>query len=193
MTFNVSDPSPILSDVFVTLHDHHNNIIFIVDTASPKSLITLETFAHEFVLPFSEMLLTADGRPLQQEGSLDLTLDFSNFPNRHFTHRFIIADVAHPMLGLDFLSKYQFSIDVASKSVTILHSDDQHSLPPLQSIEYSITSYSGIIGLFPDLTSFTLTSQKRHSCEHILEVEGPPVAFRPRCLSSEKQGHLTPS
>ena len=86
---------------------------------------------------------------------------------------------------MDFLSKYQFSIDVASKSVTILHSDDQHSLPPLQSIEYSTISFSGIIDLFPDLTS-TLTSQKRHSCHHILEVEGPPVAFHPHRLSSER-------
>ena len=56
----------------------------------------------------------------------------------------------------------------------------------MQSFEYSTTSYSDIIGLFPDLTSSTLTSQKRHSCEHILEVEGPPVAFRLRRLSSEK-------
>ena len=85
---------------------------------------------------------------------------------------------------MDFLPKSQFSIDVASKSVTILHSDDQHSQPPLQSIEHSTISYSSIIGLFPGLTSSTLTSQKRHSCGHILE--GPPVAFRPRRLSSEK-------
>ena len=57
---------------------------------------------------------------------------------------------------------------------------------PLQSIEYSTTSYSGIIDLFHDLTSCTLTSQKRLSCKHILEVEGPPIAFCPRRLSSEK-------
>ena len=87
-----------------TVHDHHINIKFIVDIASPKSLITLETFAYESVLPSSEMLVTADGRPLQQEGSLDLILEFSNFPSRHFAHRFMIANVAHPILDLDFLS-----------------------------------------------------------------------------------------
>ena len=98
--------------------------MFIVGTASPKCLLTHKTFAHESVLPYSEMLLTADGRPLQQKGSHDLTLEFFNFPNRHFAHRFIIANVAHPIPGLDFLSKYQFSNDVASKSVSIFHSNN---------------------------------------------------------------------
>ena len=74
MPFNVSDTWPILSDIFVTLHDYHNNIMFLVDTASFKSSLTLETFAHESVLPSSEMLLTADGHPLLQEGFLDLNL-----------------------------------------------------------------------------------------------------------------------
>ena len=54
--------------------------------------------------------MTADGRPLQLEGSLDLTLEFSNFLNRHFTHGFIVASVAHPILGLDFFPNTSFPL-----------------------------------------------------------------------------------
>ena len=64
-------------------------------------------------------------------------------------------------------------------------------LPPLQPIDYTSASFTDIFHLFPDLTSFsTITTQKAHSCEYILEVQGPPVAFRPRLLSLEKENAL---
>ena len=64
-------------------------------------------------------------------------------------------------------------------------------MPPLQNIDYTSCSYKDIFNLFPDLTSLnTPIITKKHPCEHILEAEGLPVAFRPRRLSLEKENAL---
>ena len=87
------------------------------------------------------LLLSADGRPIRQAGSLDLTLFFSELPNQSFVHSFIVADIAHPILGLDFLTKYKFTIDIAQQTVSTLHSlQDTEVLPTLQPVDYSSCS-----------------------------------------------------
>jgi len=59
--------------------------------------------------------------------------------------------------------------------------------PPLQPVDYDSHSFLDILSLFPDVTSSSLSvGHKQNPFEHILEVEGLPVALRPRRLSVEK-------
>ena len=126
-------------------------------------------------------LFTADDRPLQQAGCVDLTLEFSVFPN------FILTNVEHALLGLDFLFKYNFVVNTASKSVSMSASGpDNDELPFVKSLDYNTLSYKDILNLFHLNDVSASSSSKRHPHEHILEVDGPPVAFRPRRLSLEK-------
>ena len=163
--------------------------MFIVDTASPRSLLSTSKVSS-FTNANSQMpctLFTADGRPLQQAGCLDFTLEFSIFPNSLFFHNFILTNVEHAILGLDFLSKYNFVVITASKSVSMSASGpDNDELPSLKSLDYNTLSYKDILNLFHLNDVSASSSSKRHPHEHILEVDGPPVAFRPRRLSLEK-------
>ena len=154
--------------------------MFIVDTASPRSLVPLSIFSSFAGSPAQCSLFTADGKPLYQAGVIDLTLQCNKFPNTYFSHHFFLADVQNAILGLDFLCKYHFIVDTFDKSITIqkLFSHDQ--LPPLQPIDYAFCSYSDIFDLFPDLTSSTVAIPKRHIFEHILEVDGLPIFLSPK-------------
>ena len=82
--------------------------MFIVDTASPRSLVPLSQFPSFAGSPAQCSLFAADGKPLYQAGVIDLTLQFNKFPNTYFSHHFILADVQNAILGLDFLCKYHF-------------------------------------------------------------------------------------
>ena len=130
--FNIADASPEDNSPFIWLHDTHNNIMFIVDTASPRSLVPLSKFLSFAGSPAQCSLFTADGKPLYQAGVIDLTLQFNKFPNTYFSHHFILADVQNAILRLDFLCKYHFIVDTFDKSITIqkLFSHDQLHPPP---------------------------------------------------------------
>ena len=185
-------------DSYIHLQDIHNNIKFIVDTASPKSILPVSlfpSFATQHISSSCPSLFAANGIALQQAGSLELTLHFSEFPNRHFTHTFILAQIECPILGLDFLSRYHFTINASLKTVDCEKDveyeckNDSQSL--LQPIDFDTFSFEEILQLFPDVTSGHIKiGKKLHPFEHILEVSGPPVTFRPLRLNAEKQKEL---
>ena len=104
---------------FIRLYDSHNGIDFIIDTASPKSIVPIHMFPSFQNNNISCELLSPNGHPLQQAGSIDLTLRFDDFPNKQFVHAFILANIYNPILGLDFLKKYQITIDLNQLKVNI--------------------------------------------------------------------------
>ena len=59
---------------FIHLYDSHNGIDFIIDTASPKSIVSIHMFPSFQNNNISCELFSADGHLLQQAGSIDLTL-----------------------------------------------------------------------------------------------------------------------
>ena len=177
---------------FIRLYDSHNGIDFIIDTASPKSIVPIHMFPSLQNNNISCELLSADGHPLQQAGSIDLTLCFDDFPSKQFVHTFILANIYNPILGLDFLKKYQITIDTNQLKVSIADTvlTEKH-IPDLQEIDYDSHSLDNILALFPDLISGEIRSSvKIHPFEHQLDVSGSPIAFRPRRLNPEKTKEL---
>ena len=106
-TVNVS----VTNSQFIRVYDSHNGIDFIIDTASPKSIVPIQMFPSFQNNNISCELLSADGHPLQQSSNIDLTLRFDDFPNKQFAHTFILANIYNPILELDFLKKYQITTD----------------------------------------------------------------------------------
>ena len=189
-TINVSNALPESADKYIHLTDTHNNIVFIIDTASPKSLIPSNRYTC-VTNPDPCRLFAADGHPIQQSGVIELTLHFQEFPNKQFTHSFIVANIKHAILGLDFLKLHNFVIDTAASTIDISNSTKENILTPLPSIDYNIHSYKDILNMFPHLVSGQIkVGKKKHPFEHVLEVDGPPVAFRPRRLNLEKTNAL---
>ena len=177
---------------FIRMYDNHNGIDFIIDTASPKSIVPIHMFPSLQNNNISCELLSADGHPLQQAGSIDLTLRFDDFPSKQFVHTFILANIYNPILGLDFLKKYQITIDTNQLKVSIADAvlTEKH-IPDLQEIDYDSHSLDNILALFPDLISGEIRSSvKVHPFKHQLDVSGSPIAFRPRRLNPEKTKEL---
>ena len=186
------DTSPDTSD-FISMYDQRNDISFIIDSASPKSIVPIHMFPsfHGNSCNFCN-LLTADGHPLKQFGSLDLILQFHDFPDKKFIHTFLLADVHHAILGLDFLKKYHFTIDAFLQKVYMPEFVlKENQIPEKQQIDYAKLSLPDILELFPDLNSGQIrVDSKLHPFEHQMDVSGSPIAFRPRRLNPEKKQEL---
>ena len=61
---NIADTSPINNNSFTWLNGTHNNLQFIVDTASLKSLVPSSKFPYFTNFNIDSQLFTADGQPL---------------------------------------------------------------------------------------------------------------------------------
>ena len=119
------------------MYNQQNDISFIIDSASPKSTVPIHMFPSFQGNDSSCNLLTADGHPLKQFGSLDLILQFHDFPNKKFTHTFLLADVHHAILGLDFLKKYHVTIDAFLQKVYMPEFvSKENQIPEKQQIDY---------------------------------------------------------
>ena len=176
-TINVSNALPQSADKYIHLTDTHNNIVFIIDTASPKSLIPSNRYTY-VTNPDPCRLFAADGHPIQQSGVIELTLHFQKFSNKQFTHSFIVANIKQAILGLDFLKLHNFVIDTAASTVDISNCIKENILTSLPSIDYNIHSYEDILNMFPHLVSGQIkVGKKKHPFEHVLEIDGPPIAF----------------
>ena len=88
-TINVSNALPESADKYIHLTDTHNNIVFIIDTASPKSLIPSNRYTC-VTNPDPCRLFAADGHPIQQSGVIELTLYFQEFPHKQFNFCILI-------------------------------------------------------------------------------------------------------
>ena len=163
-------------------------LIYTIDTASPKSIVPIHMFPSFQNNNISGELLSADGHPLQQAWSIDLTLRFDDFSNKQFVNTIIPADIYNSILGL----KYQITMDTNQLKVNIADTvlTEKH-IPDLQEIDYDSHSLDNILVLFPDLISGEIRSNtKIHPFEHQLDLSGSPIAFTPTRLNPNKTKEL---
>ena len=77
-----------------------------MDTGASRSLIP-----HQSAAPASgPHLITADGQPISAWGTHKQTLQIGSF---HFSFPFVLAAVAFPILGNDFLAAHHLLVDPA--------------------------------------------------------------------------------
>ncbi|KAJ1518995.1 hypothetical protein ONE63_011376 [Megalurothrips usitatus] len=111
--------------------------------------------------------------------------------------RFVIADVSCPILGADFLAKYDLLTDckrnrlVHAPSNTFVQGNPahtkQHSVKAV-TLAGNTSPFSKILAEFPELTRPAgLPHPVKHkTVHHIRTTPGPPVAARPRRLAPAK-------
>ena len=112
--------------------------------------------------------------------------------DRRYAWDFIIADVTQPLLGADFLCHYGLLVDVRHKRLLDVHSYtslDLQTADDAAPVLSNVTDgpFSALLSEFPDLVTptFHATSTK-HSVEHFIPTDGPPLHSRFRRLRPDK-------
>ena len=136
------------------------------------------------------------------------------FGQTRFTHRFLLADVANPILGMDFFTKFNLLISPPSHKVLFLSNLDDvlQNTPqgsPLSAIKVSPpqgppllasqpaaqqvdstplpTQVEQLLLEFPGLLNKgNGTPHPKHGVEHVIETTGRPVFAKARRLDPDK-------
>lgn len=175
MATSTNSPSKI-SRLFVT--DRVTRTQFLVDTGAdlcvyPRSLVRGRPPKQSYELA------AANGSTIATYGSLTLTLNLGL--RRDFTWSFVIADVSKPIIGVDFLAKFNLLVDVRSgrllDQVTNLTTTGTRSNNDIASIK-TVTGTSPfhiLLQRFPDLTRPDgARKEVRHETRHhIRTIPGP--------------------
>ena len=162
------------------LKDKLTGLLFLVDTGASRSLIP-----HHSTAPASgPHLITADGQPISAWGTRKQTLQIGSF---HFSFPFVLAAVAFPILGNDFLAAHHLLVDPAQPAV--IHrpsgrllplSPPSSTSPTLHSLPDSSSSLQQLLHSFPTVFSSDLRNlSPHHGVQHHIQTAGPPVFSPP--------------
>ena len=165
------------------LKDKHTGLTFLVDTGASCSILP-----HRSTAPATgPHLIIADGQPIPAWGTHKQTLKFGSF---HFTFPFVLATVAFPILGNDFLAAHHLLIDPAQPAV--IHRPSGHLLPlspPISPPSFLLSlsdlpsSLQTLLHSFPTVFSSDLQNlSPHHGVQHHIHTTGPPVFAKARCL-----------
>ena len=165
---------------------------FLVDTGAEVSVLSPSHTERKF--PQASLTLQAvNGSPIQTFGTRSLTLSLGL--RRTFRWVFIVADVAQPILGADFLRHFNLLVDMKRSrlvdSTTELHiqgiSLQTTSPQPCVLAQPPANRFAAILSEFPLLTRpQTINQAPKHTVTHHITTSGPPVSTRPRRLAPER-------
>ena len=173
---------------YVTDHSTGLRLLYIVDTGAEVSVIPPSRADRK--CPQTNLhLQAANNTSITTFGSQSLGL------RRSFRWVFVIADVKHPILGADFLRKYNLLVDMRRHRLTDsltqlqvhgIRSTTGSPSPTLLPRQHTI-EYEAILSDFPAVIQPSGREQPvKHSVTHHIATTGPPVSSRPRRLSPER-------
>lgn len=173
--------------------DRVSGLSFLIDTGSQVSVLPSKLF--RFNKNQSKVQLqAANNTQINTYGSKSITLDLGF--KRIFKWIFILADIKHPIIGIDFLRHFKILVDPSINAlkdgltnviVTCLTSNFP-SCQLMQKKGNSETEFDSILSEFPSITQPVTNrySEVKHNVTHFIETSGPPVHARARRLSPEK-------
>ena len=171
---------PISRLFYVT--DRSTGLRLLVDTGADVSVIPPSHADRKRPQP-NLHLQAANNTSIQTFGSQSLTLDLGL--RRSFRWVFIIADVKHPILGVDFLRSYNLLVDMRRHSLTDSLTQLQvhgvwftkGSPSPTLLPRQHVNEYEAILSDFPAVIQPSCQAQTvRHSVTHHITTTGPPVS-----------------
>lgn len=173
--------------LFVT--DQRSKIKFLVDSGSDVSIIPICKFKQRPPVEFN--LFAVNGSPIRTFGQHMMSLDLSL--QREFPWPFIIADVATPLIGADFLRKYHLAIYMSQNQLVDMSSKKTTKGLPTQMASLGISSVDQtcpiqeLLARFPDITRPTPVNEIKHTVQHHITTKGPPCRARARPLDPERR------
>lgn len=174
------------------VQDKVSGLNYLVDTGSQVSALPSKFINNKQHSKFT--LHAANNSRINTYGFRSLTLDLGL--NKSFRWVFIVADVKHPILGVDFLRHFKLIVDVCRNSLL----DDLTNVNVTCKMS-NITScqlmylegdpnckFESILNEFPFLTESNVNhcTTVKHNVTHFIQTTGPPVHARSRRLPPEK-------
>jgi len=184
------DASPATSRrLFV--RDKASGIRFLIDTGAdlcvyPRSLLRSVPRKADYELS------AANGTPIATYGTMTMSLNLGL--RRDFKWRFLVADVAKPILGADFLAYYNLLPDLTNgrllDATTLLAARGEVTawgIPSIKTVVGSSTFHQ-LLQQYPSITRPNgAPGEAPHDTVHyIITTPGPPVAQKPRRLAPDK-------
>ncbi|KAK3872286.1 hypothetical protein Pcinc_022629 [Petrolisthes cinctipes] len=163
---------------------------FLVDTGATVNAVPPSAADKATEYP-SYDLLAANGTSIATYGTRTLNLDLG-LPEK-VIWSFIVVDVRHPILDLDFLHSQDLLVDSRYQQLHHRPTTCTIKATPCAEVTPRIThvspepAYTSLLQEFPELTSTTPHSgRKRHNVMHRIITQGQPCFARPRRLPPER-------
>ncbi|CAK9813145.1 Transposon Ty3-I Gag-Pol polyprotein [Anthophora plagiata] len=169
--------------------DPTTRIQFLIDTGADVSVVP-RAFGGKKPEADTFKLYAANGAIINTYGEKLLLINLGL--RRDFSWRFILADVAKPIIGADFLHFFNLLVDLRNKKLldgstgisrnsTIARSDE----PTVSTIDRNGT-FNNLLKEYIEITRPTSRNNIKHDVFHHIETRGPPIAERARRLPPEK-------
>ena len=174
----------------IYLQDSVTEQRFLVDTGAAVSVLP-----HRSAAPTCGMPLTgADGRPIASWGKVTKKLSFGF---RTFLCTFILAAVAKPILGMDFLASHRLIVDpfagsvldaVTLKPLSAAASDPlPHKSKFAAALCHVAPAVRSLLAEFPSVMGDGSKAPKPlHGVRHSIETTGRPLFAKARRLDPDK-------
>lgn len=184
-----SDSCPSSRRLFV--YDRTNKTQFLIDTGADLCVFP-RTYLSGNKKKSAYQLFAANGSTIATYGLINLTLNLGL--RRAFTWKFVIADVAKPIIGVDFLSFYNLLVDIRNSRLVdnttqlgIVGKTINDNMSVIKTITGN-SIFHNLLNLFPEITRPAGTKREiKHFTRHYIETRpGPPVSSRPRRLAPDK-------
>lgn len=171
--------------------DRKSKLQFLIDTGSDLCVVPRTSLQGPRQRTTYE-LYAANGSIIPTYGWTQLHLDLGL--RRDFSWRFVVADVTHPIIGVDFLSYYNLLVDIRHKrlidNVTTLTTRGtfvNSSVPHVKVICGNLR-YNDIFTKFPDIIRppGVIRDVRHATLHHIRTTPGQPVHCRARRLAPDR-------
>ena len=165
---------------------------FIVDTGATVSIVPRSSVKIACLTPTAVKLSSANGQEIRTYGETLLNLSFNNL-RRSFNWKFVVADVTHPLLGLDFLSNFSLIVNCSDRKLVDNVTGSKCSLLTVQNsyvvkINDCVVSKSvqEILDRYPSLTK-TQTGVSKSKIVHRIDTgSSQPTYCKVRQLPPDK-------
>ena len=128
-------------------------------------------------------LFAANSTPITTYGTKQFNV--SLHPRFSYPFEFVLADTPYCILGLDFLTTYNFVLDPKAKHLIDVPNHHQYTLDPVACdpvrifILSPIDPVGDLLHQFPDLLQpISVVKPVKHSIVHHIHTTGPPVRAR---------------
>ena len=172
------------------------NLDFILDTGAMSSIIPYFLVPNLPLRSTVVKLSTANGGPIGCHGEASLNVTLKDL-RRSFDWNFVIADVTHPLLGIDFLSHYGLTIDC--KTLKLIDSETNSKTKinivnsKFEQIQINNTdcpdSIKNLLNIYPKLISAQdFNSSPTSKIFHRIDTgTSQPIHCRRRQLAPDKE------
>lgn len=170
----------------LTIKDRNGSGTYLIDTGASVSVVPALRH-NKAKKTHATTLYAANGTPIRAYGYSVRTV---NFGIRSFKWNFYIAEVQHPIIGADFLAKYDLLVDIRGRRLmdrrtnVVAHGTTRLDDTPTVLTIPRDSPYEHILREFPSITQPGFKDRPiLHPVQHHIETRGPPASCKPRRLA----------